>query len=901
MGGGSAGAPVAETAGRDDLDGEGGPRIPEFGAISPSRAGTRAAPPPAVSAPFGAGLADPPRRDVVVLLGLASLAGGLVEAHPGPVLGASLAGASFALIGAAAGRRFGRGRVRLWPLAFALALLALGAWRARRAVAQHEARRAALDAAVPGRVRCDAEARVTSAPVLSGGTLRFVVELHPGVCDEKTVPFPFLAALHAPIAEASEVGGEEADGEAAARRAIVRGARFELVAELAPLERFSNVDLGDPVPSEVRRGVLRSGAVLALRAVAPGRGPLAWIDRARAHARARIEATFPASTAPMARALVLGENDLVPEEDAAFRESGLSHLLAVSGMHLVLVVLGVVRALRAALVRIERVAGRMDVAKITAPTGIALAWAYAEFAGASGSALRASWMLTAILLASLLGRRGDAVRALGASMLGMSAFDPLAAYDASFVLSVLATAGLVAFASPFASAIAKVPGVPALLARSAAATLGATVACAPYLALFAPTVPLGSVAANLLAVPVGELAALPLCLVHALVAFWPGLERGCALAASGGLSIVRAIATGFAGARWLSMPIAAPTAEQLGALAAAWGALSLLRGRRRLAAVAACVVLVGVCEIGVRRQRMPRGLLRVTFLDVGQGDAAIVDLPDGEAMVIDGGGLIGSPVDVGARVLAPSLRARRRDRVAAVVLSHPHPDHYGGLGTGLAGVRVAAFWDTGQGEREGVLGAYAALVTGMRDVGARVLGPRELCGRHAIGGAIVEVLAPCPDADPDRGANDNSFVLRISHGARSILFVGDAEHEAEELLLRRAATSLRSDVLKVGHHGSRTSTSPEFLRAVHPSDAVVSVGTRNRFGHPSPITLETLRRAGVCTWRTDDDGAVVVETDGERLSVRAVARSPTKNASDDPPQRAEGRLASPPCRNESRP
>lgn len=277
-------------------------------------------------------------------------------------------------------------------------------------------------------------------------------------------------------------------------------------------------------------------------------------------------------------------------------------------------------------------------------------------------------------------------------------------------------------------------------------------------------------------------------------------------------------------------------------------------------------------ELRARRDGAPVGVVRATFLDVGQGDSAIVDLPDGSAMVIDGGGLVGSPVDVGARVLGPALRVRRRSDVAIAVLSHPHPDHFGGLATGLGAVRVGALWDTGQGEREGAGAGYAALISALRARSVAVLRPEALCGAHTLGGARVEVLAPCPAPRPDVGANDNSFVVRVSLGSRAFLFVGDAERDEEHVLASFGASRLHADVLKVGHHGSRTSSSPDFIAAVGPREAIVSTGTRNRFGHPHPTTLATLAHAGVRVWRTDRDGAVTVTTDGTSLDVRACAR-----------------------------
>jgi competence protein ComEC len=256
-------------------------------------------------------------------------------------------------------------------------------------------------------------------------------------------------------------------------------------------------------------------------------------------------------------------------------------------------------------------------------------------------------------------------------------------------------------------------------------------------------------------------------------------------------------------------------------------------------------------------------------LDVGQGDSTFVDLPDGKLMVVDGGGLVGSPVDPGASVLAPLLRARRRDRVDIAVLSHPHPDHYIGLASALANVEVGEFWDTGQGRAQGAGTEYQSLLADLAARHVPVFGPDRLCGAEALrGGARVRVLSPCPSFDPVLGPNDNSFVVRVRWGERAVLLTGDAEHETEERLVRNAGDTLRADLLKVGHHGSRTSTSPALLSAVRPAFATISSGVRNRFGHPNEVTLATLAAFGVATFRTDRAGSIEWRTDGSDVRIR---------------------------------
>jgi competence protein ComEC len=794
--------------------------------------------------------------DPLLVVGVMLIAGALVRVSPWPLL--------VAVVGAFVVLRLGGRRVSRFVLAIALFGLAVGASRSAWAIHRHETLRAAAWASLPAPSRCSAEGTVVSSPVETHGLLRWDADLESVSCDGRDLPRtgPVRASLYGGAPDTA------------------RGDRLDLTIQIATVERFWNDATGDPRPGDTRRATLWSGSIVDATTLHRSLAPGAWIDRARAYVRARITATFAPDAEAMARALVLGESDLSDADDADFRASGLAHLLAVSGMHLILVVAGAMAVVRALLVRLPRLAAAHDVGRWTAGLAIPLVWIYAELAGAGGSTLRAAWMMTASLLARALGRRPLAARAFGLSLVAMAACDPLVAFDLSFLLSAGATAGLIALSRPIEAGLVgltlRLPVVvrPAAgwLAHAISPTLAATFPCAPILARFAPTQPLGGVVANLLAVPLGEAVALPICLVHALAAPFAPVERGAADVATGALRLVRLIAHGFAHFRPLLIPVPPPSGVQLALFALLLLAAMSCRGRRRVELMIALAVGTLLGEVATIHSGSPRGALRATFLDVGQGDAALVDLPDGEAILIDGGGLVGSPVDTGVRVIAPVLRDRRRARLAAVVLSHPHPDHFTGLVSGLAGIDVGALWDTGQGEREGTRGGYAALLANMRQANVPILRPETLCGAHEIGGARVEVLAPCPSPSPDRGPNDNSLVVRVTYGKRSFLFVGDSEHEAEHDLLALGAARIHADVLKVGHHGSRTSSTAPFVAAVAPTYAVISVGVRNRFGHPHPNTLQTLRAAAIQVFRTDADGAVTAWTDGDRLDVRSEAR-----------------------------
>jgi competence protein ComEC len=224
-------------------------------------------------------------------------------------------------------------------------------------------------------------------------------------------------------------------------------------------------------------------------------------------------------------------------------------------------------------------------------------------------------------------------------------------------------------------------------------------------------------------------------------------------------------------------------------------------------------------------------------------------------MLVDGGGMVGSPVDPGKAVLLPLLRARRRDRVDIVVLSHPHPDHFIGLASALRETPVGEFWDTGQGRAQGAGPVYADLIARLMERGVLIRGPDSLCGdSRPLAGARAEVFAPCPTFDPSLGANDNSFVVRLSFGGHRVLLTGDAEQAEERAVL--SAGNIASEFLKAGHHGSRTSTSPAFLAAVRPRVATISSGVRNRFGHPHRATLDGLAAARVFALRTDRLGSI---------------------------------------------
>jgi competence protein ComEC len=639
--------------------------------------------------------------------------------------------------------------------------------------------------------------------------------------------------------------------------------------KFAPIHRYDNPGANPAWVRFQRTGTALRGFADRAEFEERSVGLAATVDEARRRVRQRIEATYPTEAVGLARALVLGETDLERDVSEAFRRTGLSHILAVSGTHLVVAVLGLERALRALLVRVRAVAERVVAARVTALLALPLVWGYASIAGGSGSVVRAALMVSVHLVATALGRRPSGTRSFSAALAVGLVGDPMLVFDASFTLSAAATFGLLALGGSIAGALGGAPreGAPwwarawAAVAQSAGSTVAATLACLPLTAAMSGEVSLVGIVANLVAAPIGELFALPFAIVHAVAAPWPSVERGAALVAGGALRAVALVAK-LAASVGGTVEIPPPTMAHLAVLALA-AVVFGFRGGSWGRVVGALAALVAV-ELGVRARETRHHELRVTVLDVAQGDAIFVELPQGQVMLIDGGGLPGQPLDLGARVIRPFLRAKRRDRLDYVVLSHPHPDHYGGLRSVVEGASsVGELWEGGDRGMP-ILDGLRARVA---ERGGVVREPHELCGGpRELGGALVEVLSPCSVDALERSANDRSLVVRIRYGDHAFLFTGDAEEEAERELVDRGE-DLRADVLKVGHHGSRTSTGAAWLDAVRPTYAAISCGVRNRFGHPHSQTSERLAERGITTLRTDEAGAWTFRTDGARLVV----------------------------------
>ncbi|MFO0681792.1 MAG: DNA internalization-related competence protein ComEC/Rec2 [Sandaracinus sp.] len=636
--------------------------------------------------------------------------------------------------------------------------------------------------------------------------------------------------------------------------ALDEGVTLEAEAELRPRAAFRNPS---PHPSWPSLEPLAWTGRVRERTVA--RTPPSWLRALsialRGRLRAGLERTLEEPTRGLALALVLG-NEADVDEDTAdrVRGVGLTHVLAVSGMHVTLVV-GALLWLLSRLLRHDAIAARIDPARLAHAIAVPLALFYAELAGGSPSAWRAAVTAAIAWTLRAAGRRPDPIATSALAVLILASLDPASAARPAFVLSIASTA-----------AVAELPSGTSL-EQLARASLRASIATAPLTLWCFDGAPFVSVLANVLLLPIVAALVLPLATIHALIAaLAPDLAAPSAL-------LLDVSCRGFVGACDLLSAVSLgrdlpPLDAAEGIVVAVVSSVLVLARDARSRWIALCLGLLvfAGAEAALRERETIHGELRLTFLDVGQGDAAIVDLPDGRTMIVDTGGAFGESLDPGARVLVPLLRARRRGRVDVLVITHPHPDHYGGVAALAAGFPIDEVWDDGQASDEDPTGTWAST---LRTFGARVRGPRDLCeAPREAGGAQIEVLWPCPAFDPGWDANDNSLVLRLRYAGRTLVLLGDAEAHAEQELLAHGLEG-PVDLVKVGHHGSRTSSTPALIEALRPRLAVVSAGVSNRFGHPHGEVISRLEASGARVMRTDAMGGIVVHVDARGVSAES--------------------------------
>jgi competence protein ComEC len=628
------------------------------------------------------------------------------------------------------------------------------------------------------------------------------------------------------------------------------------------------VVIADPGWSQVRldsrlrvSGRLDRSSGPDLAAVLIARGPpvvlaspgwvLSGFDRVRAGVRQAVAAQAPGPRA-LVPALVDGDDGGLADDVAAdFRTTGLTHLLAVSGTNLTLIVGFLLVLARWCGVR----AHGLVVVGVLGVVGFVL------LARTEPSVLRAAVMGSVALLGLGIHGRERGPRALGVAVLVLLLVDPWLSRSAGFALSVCATAGILAFGPPWRDALGR--WLPRWAAEAVAVPLAAQLACTPLVAGISGQVSLVAVGANLVvAWAVGPATVLGL-LGGLLAVLWAPL--GQVVAAPAGWCAAWIIAVARSGA---GLPVAAvawaPGWISLAVLTVLCAVLALLLGAalaRRGVVLGCSGLLLVVLMVPLPSPGWPpRGWVLVAC-DIGQGDGLVLNLGSGSAVVVDAG--------PDPRLMDRCLDRLRVQAVPVVVITHFHADHVDGLAGVLAGRRVGRIETSPVADPPG--GArLVRTVAGRAGVPVRTVAYGETT---EVGPVRWQVLGPvrAEYADSDSPPNDASVVLLVEVRGIRLLLMGDEERPSQADL-RRTTTGLRADVLKVAHHGS-SKQDADLVEGLGARLAVISVGVDNDYGHPAPSTMQLLRRAGMQVRRTDLDGDVAVVVD-DHGALRSAARMP---------------------------
>ena len=633
-----------------------------------------------------------------------------------------------------------------------------------------------------------------------------------------------------------------------------------------------------------RRGIHAVGGVtrperLHLLRRADGYGVARTLERWRQNLRAAVSGLLPVPYDAVFLAIVLGHKGSLPAATQSdFRAAGVAHLLVVSGLHVGFVAAATLFGWRQLL---RTVRSRLPGAWLPGwrPTPVAAMLSlppvllYGCLVGWRVPTLRAALMVGCYLLALGIERRSDARYALVLAAVLIVLVDPWAFADVGFRLSFAAVAAILLATAAVLKPYPTLPGIGQRVRRhlltyvtaSAAAYLGTL----PILMQAFHTVPTFGIVTNLLLLPLAGILVPAGVLALGLLVLWPAAGPAVFGLLAYPISWLVSLTELIADLPGAQLHVAAPSPLMI---AAYYGVLVSLvfaeRWPKRLAYAVACA-LVLLLSTGWQALEARSERLRVTFLDVGTGDAILVQAPGNRNLLIDGGGTYDGRFDVGARVVAPVLWDRYIRRFDLVALTHPHPNHARGLVSVLRLFPTDHLLTNGTPMEDDYLRdilAGAARWNTQHHTASR--GRRE----WRWGDLRLTVLSPPSTAEQARkpwnpkSENDRSLVMLLQYGEVRILFTGDIQHATEHWLAVHR-DDLRADVMQVPHHGSKTSTLPDFVRRVGPRDGIISLGAGNPYGHPHPRVLNTLAEQRVRVWRTDIHGAVTVSTDGSTYEI----------------------------------
>ncbi|MBO8136739.1 MAG: DNA internalization-related competence protein ComEC/Rec2 [Desulfotomaculum sp.] len=584
-----------------------------------------------------------------------------------------------------------------------------------------------------------------------------------------------------------------------------------------------------------------------------------------------LEKTLLPEQSALVQGMLFGSRGMISEEVSNdFQTASMVHILCVSGFHVALVL-----AFFMMLFYLLRLPPAWE-----APAGTMVLFLYALMTGMGPAVTRAVIMGVLALWARQLGREKDWPTAMALAAVIILWFYPWALFEPGFQLSFAVAWGLLyltptvqQFLSFLSSKITLVIAVP----------LVAELTAAPLIAYHYNMISLVGIAANIISVPLVSLIML-LSGISILIGLI-FIPAAYILNASTGVVldllfwIVKTISSVRHAAVFLPSPpfwMIAVYYFFLACIPYLFSRGKVSTGRKKYICASAAVLIIVL--LGSWFLNQGRNVLAVHFIDVGQGDAALVQMPAGKNLLIDTGGWkdeFKTKTGAGNKVVLPYLKRLGINSLDVLILSHPHEDHAGGAAGIIKRlpVKLVVVAPLGKGDRisgiqELPATEYKRLLSNLDKRGIMVKEARA-GDRLRLGDKVaVKILSP---SGPSNNLNDSSLVVKITYGQCIFLFTGDIEKDQQYILVK-TGTDLHADVLKVPHHGS-SSFEPEFFKAVNPQAAVISVGQNNRFGHPAPETIKALKQLGSRIYRTDTHGAVIVKTDGKQLWIQTGRKS----------------------------
>lgn len=642
----------------------------------------------------------------------------------------------------------------------------------------------------------------------------------------------------------------------------LQGDEIQVTGEPQLLHGYKNPAQYDSVAAAKRQGIRarmfierQSLTVLSSNNSKTWRVMLAsWRDRMIKN----MQKVMPESHAAILAGMLFGGYANIPREIVAdFAATGIVHILSVSGSHIALVV-GVVTVIGTLLVR------RFALPMIVVPLLSAfIVTFYALLCGLTPPVLRSLVMGLIALLALSFQREKDAQHALLLSAFGMLVYEPTLLYDLSFQLSFSSTAGLVFLNEKTA---ANMKFLPLWMAKGCAVTISAQLGVLPFTAWYFNSLSISSLIANVIIVPLIE---------GVVILGLLGAAVGMAVGAAGNIIMVICSLLISVVVQWAAWLAAVPGAKLylppigIGAGAVYYILLVWMYGYKTKNMVSltellqkwprqSAVFLVIIVIFIIIDKIYPRPMY-VHFIDVGQGDATLITTPHGRVILVDTGGARGD-FDVGDRVVVPYLKHYGALEIDYLFLTHGHQDHAGGA----AAVARELTVKSNMLAREAHTQAVRNLVYAGKAQGSGFIPVYE--GEEIdIDGVEIRVIHGAAGMNIGNN-NEVSSVIQVCYGKQSFLLTGDLEGQGEKEILK-LGKNINSTVLKVGHHGSKTSSTAEFIQAVSPKYSVISVGENNRFGHPHGETIKRLLGQKSKIYRTDQQGAIVFKTDGRNIEV----------------------------------